>query len=122
MDLTDLFEVKFILLVLGSVVLPPAIYGILLLKKTISRPMVLFFGVALIILAGTDIALINLLLESAKQTLSILDARFFASQLKVALYLLPALFAGIGINVVSHIVISHLVGAEKKFAQEHPRS
>jgi len=122
MDLTDLFEVKFILLVLGSVVLPPAIYGILLLKKTISRPMVLFFGVALIILAGTDIALINLLLESAKQTLSIIDARFFASQLKVALYLLPALFAGIGINVVSHIVISHLVGAEKKFAQEHPRS
>lgn len=122
MDLTDLFEVKFILLVLGSVVLPPAIYGILLLKKTISRSMVLFFGVALIILAGTDIALINLLLESAKQTLSIIDARFFASQLKVALYLLPALFAGIGINVVSHIVISHLVGAEKKFAQDHPCS
>ncbi|MHB1250434.1 MAG: hypothetical protein ACYCZL_13715 [Polaromonas sp.] len=122
MELTELFEVKFILLVLGSVVLPPAIYGILLLKKAISRPMVLFFGVALIALAGTDIALINLLLESAKQTLSILDARYFASQLKIALYLLPALFAGIGINVVSHIVISHLVGAEKKFAQEHPRS
>ncbi len=122
MGLTELFEIKFILLVLGSVVLPPAIYGILLLKKAISRPMVLFFGVALIVLAGADIALINLLLESAKHTLSILDARYFASQLKIALYLLPALFAGIGINVVSHIVISHLVGAEKEFAQEHSRS
>jgi hypothetical protein len=38
----------------------------------------------------------------------------------MVLYLLPALFAGIGINVVSHILVSHRVGAEKKFAQEHP--
>ena len=120
MDLTELFEVKFILLVVCSGVLPPAIYSILLLKKAISRSTVLFFGIALIILAGTDIALINILLASAKHTLSILDARFFASQLKIALYLLPALFAGIGINVVSHILVSHLVSAEKKFAQEHP--
>jgi hypothetical protein len=120
MDLTDLFEVKFLLLVVCSVVLPPAIYSILLLKKAISRSTVLFFGIALIVLAGTDVALINILLASAKHTLSILDARFFASQLKIALYLLPALFAGIGINVVSHILVSHLVSAEKKFAQEHP--
>jgi len=120
MDLTDLFEIKFILLVVCSVVLPPAIYSILLLKKAISRSTVLFFGIALIVLAGTDVALINILLASAKHTLSILDARFFASQLKIALYLLPALFAGIGINVVSHILVSHLVSAERKFAQEHP--
>jgi hypothetical protein len=120
MDLTELFEVKFLLLVLFSVVLPPAIYGLLLVKKAISRPTVLFLGVLLIVLAGADIALINILSVSAKHTLSIIDDKFFASQLKVALYLLPALFAGIGINVVSHILISHLVSAEKKFAQEHP--
>ncbi|HCE07459.1 MAG TPA: hypothetical protein DIT28_14590 [Oxalobacteraceae bacterium] len=122
MDLTELFEMKFLLLVAFSIVLPPAIYGIMLAKKVISRPTVLFFGVLLIVIAGADVVLINLLSVSARHTLSTLDDKFFASQLKVALYLLPAVFAGIGINVVSHILISHLVRAENKYDQVHPRS
>ena len=35
----------------------------------------------------------------------------------LGLYLLPALFAGIGINLVSHVLIHHLVSAERRFDQ-----
>ncbi len=30
------------------------------------------------------------------------------------------MFGGIGVNLVSHILVSHLVGAERRFAKEHP--
>ena len=37
----------------------------------------------------------------------------------MALYLFPATFGGIGVNVISHVLVQHLVEAEKRFAREH---
>jgi hypothetical protein len=42
----------------------------------------------------------------------------FVSEVSVALYLLPLLFAGVGMNLISHILISHLEDAEKRFDRE----
>ena len=33
-------------------------------------------------------------------------------------YLLPALFAGLGVNMLSHILVGHLRDAETRFDQE----
>jgi hypothetical protein len=59
------------------------------------------------------------LAQMAKDSHFLLDHNVFASELSVALYLLPVLFAGIGVNMVSHILISHLTEAESRFEQEH---
>jgi hypothetical protein len=55
----------------------------------------------------------------AKLSASFIDDALFASELSLALYLLPALFGGIGINLVSHVLVNHLVQAEKRFKSEH---
>ena len=46
--------------------------------------------------------------------------RMFLSEVSLALYLLPAMFGGIGINVISHVLIDHLLDAEKRFRDSHP--
>jgi hypothetical protein len=56
----------------------------------------------------------------AKLTPSLADDKIFVSEVSIALYLLPAMFGGIGINLLSHVLISHLYSAEKRFKKEHP--
>ncbi|MDW5442644.1 hypothetical protein [Polaromonas sp. SM01] len=115
------FELEFFLLVAFSIVAPGILLAILSLKKAISRKTVLWFGVALIVLAGIDIALLQMLSALVKLTPPGLDDTLFASELSIALYLLPAVLAGIGINVVSHVLIHHLLDAEKRFDREHEK-
>jgi MFS family permease len=117
---TVFFELRFWLLVAFSVVLPIGIYVLMLVKRAISRRVVLAFGLILIVLAGVDVYLLQGLASSAKTTPSLFDDAVFLSELSVALYLLPAMIGGIGVNVVSHVLISHLVDAEKRFDKEHP--
>jgi hypothetical protein len=38
----------------------------------------------------------------------------------VGLYVLPALLAGVGINVTSHVLIQHLTDAQRRFARKEP--
>jgi hypothetical protein len=90
------------------------------LWNSISRLTVLLFGFALIVLSAMDIYLLQILSKMAKHTPSMLDDKIFSSEISVALYLLPALFAGIGINVLSHILITHLTEAENRFDRKHP--
>ncbi len=84
---TALYEVDFFLLVITSVLLP----------------------------AGIDFVLLQKLAEKAKMSSSVFDDRLFVTELSMALYLLPAVFAGIGVNLVSHVVIRHLKLAENRF-------
>lgn len=114
-------ETKFWLLVCISVLLPIVIYGVMLAKRAISRRTVLLFGVLLVFFAGVDVYFLQILASSSRETPSVLDDAIFNSELSVALYLLPALFAGVGINVISHILISHLSEAEARFKREHSR-
>jgi len=114
-------EVRFWLLVLFSLILPFGIYWTLLVKRAISPFSVLLFGFGLVIIAGIDIYLLRTLSTEAKLNHSLAADQLFNSELSVALYLLPAMAAGIGINLVSHILIRHLTDAEQRFEQEHQR-
>ena len=69
-------------------------------------------------LSGVDLVLLQKLAEKAKLSLSTFDDRLFVTELSIALYLLPAVFAGIGVNLVSHVLIRHLNRAEKRFEQD----
>lgn len=80
-----LAEWAFYALVIFSLLVPALIYRNLWRRQAISRKAVLYFGVALIALAGLDV------------------------------YLLPTLFAGTGLNIVSHVLITHLAVAERRF-------
>jgi hypothetical protein len=112
-------QVEFFLLVVFSTVLPAGIYAYMMWKSAISRKAVLLFGVILIVLAGVDIFLLQRLTELAKYSPSVLDDAIFVSELSIALYLLPALFGAVGIDMVSHVLISHLASAERLFDREH---
>ena len=113
-------EVEFWLLVALSAVLPVVIYGALLAKRAISRTAVLILGIALVVIAGVDVYLLQRLATAAKESSSLADDALFVSEVSLGLYLLPALFGGIGVNLVSHVLIRHLVEAEKQFEREHP--
>lgn len=115
-------ELRFWLLVAFSLVVPVAIYGGLLAKRAVSRATVLALGLALVAVAGVDLYLLQSLVAMAKATPSLADDALFLSELTLGLYLLPALFAGIGINVISHVLIRHLEDAERRFERLHPDS
>jgi hypothetical protein len=120
--MTVFSEIEFWLLVVFSAVLPVAIYWRLLAKKAISRYTVLAFGVALVAIAGVDVYLLQYLAAAAKRTASLADDAVFLSEISVALYLLPAMFGGIGINVISHVLVRHLGEAEDEYRQRHPHA
>lgn len=110
-------EIRFWLLIIFSIILPLGIYGVLMAKRAISRLVVLFFGIVLIMIAGIDMYLLHSLAALIRRTASA-DAAILVDEISFALYILPALFAGLGINVISHILVSHLVDAEERFKQE----
>lgn len=112
-------EVEFFGLITFSIILPSIIYAYLMWKKSLSRFAVLLFALGLIAISGIDIVLLQRLAEMAKSSPSLVDDHIFASQLSVALYLLPALFAGVGVNMISHVLISHLSQAEKQFERRN---
>lgn len=120
MSLSVFVELRFWVLVVFSVVLPAGIYGLLLATRSISRVAVLGFGVALVLISGVDVYLLQSLAAVAKSTPSLADDAVFISELSIALYILPVLFGGIGVNLISHVLLRHLTEAEKRFDREHP--
>lgn len=112
------FESEFLALVVFSLILPVAIYGFLFKRASISRHSVIALSVTLIILAGIDVCLLQRLSDLSKTSPSMANDSLFTSGLSIALYLLPAVFAGIGINLLSHILIDHLHRAESRHEKE----
>jgi len=51
----------------------------------------------------------------ARETPSTADDVIFDSEITVGLYVLPALLAGIGVNIASYVVIQHLSDAQRRF-------
>lgn len=111
-------ETRFWLMVIVSVVLPIVIYGVLSLKRAISRTTVLLLGFTLLAIAGLDVYFLQSLARAAKATLSVTDDTIFVSEVSFALYVLPVMFGGVGVNIISHILVSHLVAAERRFSEE----
>ena len=114
-------EGEFFLLVVSSMLLPSVIYGLLFFRPSISRVTVFLLAEALILLSGVDIYLLQSLSAQVKATPSLVDDRVFASELSIALYLLPAVFAGVAVNLISHLLIDHLKYAEQRFERERER-
>ncbi len=121
MGQTVFLKVEFFMLVATSVFLPCAIYGFLLLTRSISRWTVLALAVLLIALSAIDVILLQQLAGQSKATPSLMDDSIFATELSVTLYLLPAVFAGIGVNLISHVLTRHLDEAEQRFEREQSR-
>jgi hypothetical protein len=119
MSSTVFTEIAFWLLIVFSFVVPFGVYWALVSKRSIAERTVLLLGLALVGTAGIDVYLLQSLASMAKLSASSMDDALFVSELSFALYLLPALFGGIGINLVSHVLINHLVQAEKKFKNDH---
>lgn len=115
-------EARFWITVLVSVVLPCCIYGVLHARRAISRSTLLLLGVSLILIATLDVYVLQRLAAQSLATLSTVDDAVFASELSVALYLLPALFGGLGINVISHVLTSHLPETRSKSRPAAPRN
>lgn len=112
-------ELRFWLLVVFSVAVPAGIYGALLVTRSISRFAVLWFGVAMVLIAGVDVYLLQTLATLAHKTTSLTDDIVFTSELTVALYVLPLVFGGMGVNLISHVLLRHLSEAEGRFDREH---
>jgi hypothetical protein len=122
MKITIFAQLEFWLLTVFSLVLPVGIYWVLFTKKAISRVAVLFFGLSFVAIACIDLYLLRALSANAKHLFALQEDAIFISELTIALYLLPALFAGIGVNIISHVLIRHLVSAESKFDKQHPHA
>jgi hypothetical protein len=111
-------ELRFWLLVLFSIVLPGIIVWVCLTVTALSRNVVLLLGLILAGIAGFDFYLLQALGRTAKATLSLTDDRIFDSEITVGLYVLPALLAGVGINVISHVLLQHLIDAQKRSSRK----
>jgi hypothetical protein len=107
-------ELEFWLLVTFSIVVPSLIMWGLLAVRRISRGHVLAVGLLLVAMAGFDVYLLQTLKRESVQTPSSADDVIFNSEITLGLYLLPALLAGIGVNVTSHVVLQHLLDAERR--------
>ncbi|MES2491591.1 MAG: hypothetical protein V4607_17530 [Pseudomonadota bacterium] len=119
---TIFVEVKFWLLVIFSLLAPILIYAGLLKKRAISRAAVLFFGLLLVALAGVDVYLMKSLETLARLSSSLADDAIFVSEVSVALYVFPIVLGGVGVNLISHVLITHLLRAERQFDTENPQS
>ena len=113
-------EVSFWFMVAISVVLPFGIYVVMISKRAISRWTVLALGFTMVAIAAVNVYFLQRMASAAAVTPSLADDMFFVSEVRVALYLLPALFAGLGINLISHVLTTHLTAAERRFNEEHP--
>jgi len=108
-------EKEFFLLIVVSIILPVSLYAFMMMKQSLSRAKVMLLGVTMVFISGANVVLLHRLAAMAKASRSLLDDGMFSSEISLALYLVPALFAGIGINIISHVIVRHLEDAEQQF-------
>jgi hypothetical protein len=125
MEQTVFVEMKFWLLVLFSLVIPVGIVWMCLTMRAVSRGHLLALGLVLVAIAGFDIYLLQALQRMSRVTPSLADDAVFDSEITVGLYVLPALLAGVGVNVTSHVLIQHLTDAQRRLVRgtrQQPRT
>jgi len=112
-------EFRFWALVSLSVLLPSAIFFTLFVRRAFSKTTVLVFGLLLVAMASVDLVLLRALSSAALATPSLADDRVFTSELSIALYILPAAFGTLGINMASHVLMHYLRKKEQRFEATH---
>jgi hypothetical protein len=115
-------ELRFWLLILLTFGTPMLIYGALLKRPAIVGAHVLMLGVALVAIAGLDAWLLQALKTLSLQTPALIDDYIFASEVSIALYALPVLYGGVGVNIVSHVLMEHLLLAEREAERDAARA
>jgi hypothetical protein len=108
-------ESEFWALVGFSALLPSAVFVYLIRKRRISRAAVSVIGALLVLASGVDFILLQRLAAKARLTSSLWDDALFTSEYSLALYLLPLIMAGMGINLMSHILHEHVIIAELEY-------
>jgi len=118
MDASVFVQLEFWMLVVSSVVIPAAIYVVMVTRRAISRLTVFAFGMLLIGLSGLDFLLLRHLMTVAGNSASLLDDAVFKSEFSAALYVLPLISGAVGTNLISHVLVRHLEEAEKRHDRE----
>ena len=106
-------QIEFYALTMTSVLLPIVIFVGLSRAKKVRRSALCVFGLILLFLAAADVILLERLAVISKLSVSLLDDTIFASELTVGLYMLPLISAGLGVNLLSHLLITHLDEADE---------
>lgn len=119
MNQSVFLRLEFFGLVASSIGAPAVIFGVMLWKRAMSRVTVLLLGLLLIALTFIDVILLVVLEGESKLTASLADDQIFASEVSIALYVLPAVLAGIGTNIVADLLTHHLEQVEKQFDRDH---
>lgn len=101
-----------------SLILPIGIYFYLFQKKMMSETVIVLFGFALIGIAGLDLFLLQLVSSEIRLLPVRVNSVVFLSELSVARYFFPAVFGGLGLNIISHMLTAHLIKAKKRFNEE----
>lgn len=91
-----------------SVILPACVFTWMTWKRSLSRVVITLIGFVLVGIAGADAIFLRLLSSKAKATSHILDDKLFASEISIALYIIPLVLAGIGVNLASHVLCNHI--------------
>jgi hypothetical protein len=111
---TGWVELRFWVLILLSLAVPTGLYALLYKRRAISSGTTLLLGVTLVTVAAVDIGLLHSLASGAGSTATKLDD-VFASEMAIGLYLVPALFGGVGIDLISTVLRNHLQAAEHRY-------
>jgi EamA domain-containing membrane protein RarD len=115
---TGLVELRFWALIALSLAVPVGLYALLRKRRAISTRTTLLLGVTLVTVAAVDTGLLHSLASGAAQTVTKLDD-VFASEMAIGLYLVPALFGGVGIDLISTVLRNHLQVAEHRHRSGH---
>ncbi|MFZ6743132.1 hypothetical protein ACO0LC_07915 [Undibacterium sp. JH2W] len=82
----------------------------------------MIFRFSLTGIEGLDVYFLRAVATAAKLASSLAEDTTFVSEGSPALYLLPAILGGAGVNIISHVLIKHLDEANKLFKQDHENS
>jgi EamA domain-containing membrane protein RarD len=115
---TGLVELRFWALIALSLAVPVGLYALLRKRRAISTRTTLLLGVTLVTVATVDTGLLHSLASGAAQTVTKLDD-VFASEMAIGLYLVPAMFGGVGIDLISTVLRNHLQAAEHRHRSGH---
>lgn len=115
---TALVELRFWALIVLSLAVPVGLYALLRKRRAISPGTTLLLGVTLVTVAAVDTGLLHSLASGAASTVTRLDD-VFASEMAIGLYLVPALFGGVGIDLISTVLRNHLQAAEHRYRSGH---
>lgn len=105
---TILVKAEFWALVATSLALPVAIIWHLVRAVRILRRVLIGYSILLMVVSGLDVILIKAIAVLARETSGLGDDKVFLSEYSLALYLLPLITVGVGVNLLTYTITRHL--------------